>query len=346
MPQEAAMHGSAGNSGDEDSIDVLNVIGSPIKELADNVTQSSTGTNGVCERGIKLLVPDRAGDANSQEVQVYYEPNCTRLARDTTRIYTPGTTAGSETVALTVKTYDVRGSTISTRGTHASISNATFNKNGFPIAGDGFARSESSTISTPNHANAVDYASELIVAAQTNGSSAFCGNSAGYNAVGIPALDKTFGWQGGYLPGATRTSNADGAVTWSSTHANDLEEGPIGGLSIATGTPNAACPIATPAFTLDGGTVKRTSSAALSVTVKSGVLVGLSVTRANANGSYNLTAAAHSNVWYTNPKYITGTISGQGSALATFGVNAFGDGTLTVTKSGTTYPVIDWVVIL
>ena len=44
-------------------------------------------------------------------------------------------------------------------------------------------------------------------------------------------------------------------------------------------------------------------------------------------------------------QFITGIVSNGGSQFATFNVNAFGDGTLTLTSSGAQYVMTDWHVI-
>lgn len=329
------------------SISILNVAGSPLKDVSEAGDDAPAPATvfGKCLRGIKVFVPDRKGDPNSSELQVFYEPACVRLARDSVRIFTP-TGSTSETVALTVKNYGPHGAPLSLRTTNATIGNATFDAHGFPIAADGYDREAASTLSTPLHSPAMLADSELIVSPQVNDTGAFCSDAAGYSVNGVKALNATFGWQGGFLSGGTRTANPDGSVTWNGTHTATVEQAPIGGLSIVVGTPNAACPITTPAYTLAGGTVKRTSSSAVAVTLRNGILLALSITHVSVNGIFTIDATTNTKLWFTNPKFITGTISANGTTRATFSVNAFGDGSLTVVKTGTTYPVIDWIVVL
>ncbi|MBV8148033.1 MAG: hypothetical protein JO092_02945, partial [Candidatus Eremiobacteraeota bacterium] len=43
--------------------------------------------------------------------------------------------------------------------------------------------------------------------------------------------------------------------------------------------------------------------------------------------------------------YIDGSLRNGGTPIATFAVNAFGDGELTITSTGAEYRIIDWIVV-
>ena len=46
-----------------------------------------------------------------------------------------------------------------------------------------------------------------------------------------------------------------------------------------------------------------------------------------------------------NSQFITGIVSNMGTEISTFAVDAFGDGTVTVTSSGMQYVMNDWHVV-
>jgi len=179
----------------------------------------------------------------------------------------------------------------------------------------------------------------------TASSESFCGDAAGFNATGIAALGETFGWQGGVSSTGTRTVNADGSVTWNATHAGSTAKGAVGSLSIHTGTPNTACPIATPMFTLSGGTTQGSYTIPTVATYKGGLLIGLTITNASLANGTTLNVTTNTSVSPTSNLFITGTIANGSTQVATFNVDAFGDGTLTMTSSGAQYVLTDWHVV-
>ncbi len=339
----AMLASAAGN--DSAAIRMLHVFGAPLREIADQSEAPESGGTGACVRGTRRFVPDRNGDADSSEVEIYYDRSCKQLARDAVRVYKP-LTPSSESVALTVNAFAPHGVPLSTRIGTISFSNATFGKNGFAIGADGYLRTSYDTLTAAGDRRAVLSDGEFVLAPIAGGSGDFCSDSAAYNAVGIPSLGETFGSQGGFLSVATRTVNADGSVTWTGTHDATVEEAPIGQLSIAVGTPSSVCPIVNPAYTLAGGTVKNASSAAVTATANDGLVLGLSVTRVSERGGeLALNASSHPHVWPMNPRFITGTIVSGTAPVASFSIDALGDGSLKIAKTGTTYPVIDWTVV-
>ena len=170
-------------------------------------------------------------------------------------------------------------------------------------------------------------------------------DSSGFNDTGIAKLNETFGWQGGVLSGGSRTVNSDNSVTWTATHAGTTFKGAIGALSIATGTQNTACPIATPMFTLAGGTSTGTYSIPVVATYLHGMLESLTITNATLSNGTTLSVATNSALPPSSAGYITGTIGRGTTQIATFAVDAFGDGTLTLTATGAQYVITDWHVV-
>jgi hypothetical protein len=341
---------ASGGSADAFPIEALNTIGAPVKVLAeengtDGAPPTTTWGSGACKRRIETFVPDQGGDPNSSEIKFFYDAACTHIARDTLRTYA-STGTNSESVNLTVKNYLLSGTQTSVRTTTALLGNATFTANGFPIAADGFTREASSQLTVGNSRRVVVAGSEIIVDAAASGSTsgAFCSDAAAYNSVGFPRLGVTFGWDG-VLANGTRTANADGSVTWEGTHTGTEVKGAPGTLSLVTGTPNTACPISTPAYTVAGGTAAGTADSTIAVTFLRGAVENLTISAASLSGGYTMNVSTNSQLWPSNPQYITGVIALNGATVASFAVDAFGDGTLNLAKRGLTFAVVDWIAI-
>ena len=344
--------GASSQSVSENAITAANSLGSPVKTLTNYngaISGASAGriaatmsTSSSCANNREFFAPDKNGDANSTEVQYFYDSACTQLARDTVRLYT--ITGNSETVNRTEKIYAINNTTPSAvRSDATTIRNATFDANGYPIVANGFQRSNSGYLDLAG-SRTIDSDEELVMQPGSNGVNSFCSDSAGFNATGIASLNETFGWQGG-VSGGTRTVNSDGSVTWSATHAGNTYKGAIGSLSINVAAANTGCPITAPEYTIAGGTQGNAYSIPVTVTYKSGMLQNLTVTNATLPNGNTLNVTTNSNVAPTSNGFITGIVSSNGSQFATFSVDAFGDGTLTVTSSGAQYVITDWHVV-
>ncbi|HZZ00057.1 MAG TPA: hypothetical protein VFE36_10820 [Candidatus Baltobacteraceae bacterium] len=296
-----------------------------------------------CEDGIELMAPARNGAPNSTEALVFYDAGCSQLALDDVRTYTP-TSAHSETVHHAT-TFYVPGNSRALGGATATsaISNATFGRYGLPNVAAGFANVTAAQV-VVNKSPELSTAAELVMMPGTRASATFCSDSAGYDPSGIVSLDSTFGWQGSILSGGTRTSEGNGFVTWSATPAGTVYGGATGALSIASATQNLTCPIARPDFTLAGGSAIGTYTIPISVTFHRGRLWGVTVSRAMLPGGDTLSVRTNHARRQSSRAYITGTIKGGRTSIATFGVNAFGNGTLTVTSTGAQYKIADWIV--
>ena len=119
----------------------------------------------------------------------------------------------------------------------------------------------------------------------------------------------------------------------------------IGSFSIGVGTQNTACPITTPMFTLAGGTSLGSYNIPTTATYKSGLLIGLTIANATLANGTTLNVTTNTGVSPMSDLFITGVISSAGASVATFTVNAFGDGTLTMSAGGTQYVITDWHVV-
>jgi hypothetical protein len=344
---------SSTQSQSEAAIDATNALGTPIKSDTDfekslgasAVTKNGTTRAialGTCTNGYEFFVPDKNNDPNSTESEWFYDASCTQPARDTVRVYS--ISGSSETVDLTEKQYAIGNvSPSAQRTTAVSIVNGTYGQYGFPVVADGFDRSATSELDIAGTKTLLGD-DELVMQPGSGSTSAYCADSAGYNATGIARLNETFGWQGEIASGS-RAVNGNGSVTWQATHTGSTFKGAIGSLAIDVASMNASCPIATPEYTLAGGTQNGSYAIPVSATFTMGELTNLTVTNATLAGGNTLNVTTNTNVQPTNQDFVTGTVSNGGAQIATFNVDTFGDGTLTITASGTQFVIDDWNVV-
>lgn len=344
--------GISTQSASEDAIGATNAVGSPVKDFSsyDESTGSplqsvarkpqALGGGGLCNNGEEFFSPDKNNDPNSTERIQFYDNACTMKARDAVRIFT-STGANAETVNRTVSFYALNATSPSAVRTETvNYLNATFDQFGYPVYKNGFARTHAGELDVTGVKTEVGNG-ELIVMPTSGNVSTFCSDSAGYNATGDAALGETFGWAG-VMPTGTRSPNQDGSVTWSTNRSGTAYTGAVGGLSIQTGAQNTTCPISTPMFTLAGGTAKGSYNLPVSATFLHGVLTNLTITNATLLNGDTLNVQTNSGVAQSDPHFISGTLAKNGSTVATFNVDAFGDGTLIVTASGKAYQIDDW----
>jgi hypothetical protein len=343
----------------EDSIDTTNDVGAPVTDFAtyDEATGSpmqsfgrstqavsaQTAGDGTCNNGVEFFAPDKKGDANSTERIDFYDNGCTAIARDAVRIFT-STGPNSETVQRTVSLYALNTTTPSAvRSETVNYRNATFDQFGYPVLTSGFARAHTGELDIAG-AKTIVGDGEIVIAPTSGSSTTFCSDSAGFNATGIASLNETFGWAG-VMPSGTRTVNNDGSVTWNTTHTASTYTGAIGGLSIQSGVQNTSCPVSTPMFTLAGGTVKGTYSLPVSATFNHGILTNLTIQNATLANGDTLNVQTNSGVQPGDQHFISGTLAKSGTQIATFNVDAFGDGVLIVSATGKAYQIEDWHVV-
>jgi len=218
---------------------------------------------------------------------------------------------------------------------------ASFDQYGYPVLKNGFDRSHTGELDVAGAKTIVEDG-EFVLAAASGNSTTFCADSAGYSAVGISG--KTYGWSG-LLPNGTRTLNSDGSVTWQSTHTGNAYTGSVGSLSIQIGTQNTACPISTPMFALLVGTLKGPFNIPITATFARGILINLAITNATLVNGNTLNVTTNTSLQPPDPHFISGTLTKSGATVATFTVNAFGDGCLTVAATGKQFTINDWPVV-
>lgn len=344
----------------EDSINTANDVGTPMKDIGsyneatgsplqvagrvttDAVTIKLAG-DGTCKNGVEFFAPDKKGDANSTERIVFYDNGCTQMQSDAVRIYT-STGATSESVQRTVSRYALNtGTPSSVRSDTINYLNASFDQFGYPVYKNGFDRTHTGELDV-NGVKTIDHDGEFVLLPLSGNSSTFCGDSAGFNATGDSTLNETFGWAG-VIPTGTRTVNSDGSITWNLTHEGSTYTGAIGALSIQAGAQNTSCPISTPMFTLAGGTLKGQYNIPIQATYAAGVLTNLTISNAALSNGDTLNVQTNSGVSPGNEHFISGTLAKSGATVATFNVDAFGDGTLVVAATGKAYTIEDWHVV-
>jgi hypothetical protein len=160
----------------------------------------------------------------------------------------------------------------------------------------------------------------------------------------VPSLDVTFGWQGGSQasPPATRTTGSNGLVTWSSTQTGSAVVGAIGSLSIAHGGANTGCPISTPAYTLSGGSVKGSYTIPIRITLSPASIVAVDVNKATFSDGLGLSVRTIRASQFDST--FGGDITYHATQAATFRVDRFGNGELTITSTGAQFAIVDWSV--
>lgn len=314
------------------------------RALAGRTQMRSSKPSPNCVDGVAFFMPDRNGDPGSDETRYFYNSHCTQLAVDVVNIIT-ARGKHRETVSTTASSYahghaDTPTATIAAT---SKIFKATFDSNGFPIVADGFDRSTTSQLAlgtTPTVAND----DEMLLARSSTNQSDFCSDFAGYDIPGIPSLDATFGWQGGVFSGGTRTTNADGSVTWNAPTMGNAVQGAIGSLSIDRDRRNTVCPISSPQFSIVGGTSLGDVNVPLVATFADGRLGDLSVSDATLPNGDTLNVTTNTHKFPGNPNFINGTISDGGADVAKFGLDAFGNGQLILPGHGE-FKMVDWMVV-
>jgi hypothetical protein len=326
------------------AIHATNVLGSTMRNLGEVMleapeTNNAAGATGRCADGTEFLAPDAKGDPDSTELRVFYDAHCSQLAVDQVRLYTP-TGSQSESVDATASIFEQgKGTPVAVIDRKSQLSNATFDRYGFPIASKGFVRVSTSQLSVAK-VKEVASDSELIV--PTGNPYRFCQDAAGYSLTGIPSLDATFGWEGGVLSGGTVFVGGD-SFRLSATIGGTAVQGALDSLALVAGTPSSSCPIATPAYTLSGGASIGTITIPVRIAFHGRVLSDLTIDRASILGTYTLNVVTRRE--QGNEVEVLGALTQGRTRIATLHLDAFGDGTLTVTSTGAQYKIVDWVVV-
>ena len=299
-------------------------------------------------QGFEYWKPDKAGDANSVEYQFFYDLACTQIAKDRMRVITSVAGTGTlKTLTETVTTseYDKGNAVAVSVSTETNTITGVFDHESYPTLKDGFSRA-SIRSESQNGVVVLNRGSEFVAAPTSGSSTTFCGDSAGFNATRLSTTGQIHGWQN-LLANGSRTVNSDGSVTWTNSSSGSVFAAtPPATFTVNKGTLNTACPISMPAFTLSGGAlVSSYGVQAMSVTFKHGTITNLTVTNATLANGFTLNITTNTSVSPTSSNFINGIITNAGVTIATFSVDANGNGTLTHTASGAQYAMIHWHVV-
>ncbi|HZT13142.1 MAG TPA: hypothetical protein VFA29_10075 [Candidatus Baltobacteraceae bacterium] len=340
------------------AISAMNAVGAPIQGNSDsNEVGGGGGGTGACKPlagnngATAFFAPDKANDPNSTERLRYYDTSCQQVATDTVRIITAhDPVAGTETVQRTITKFAPNATTptsVRTETANYTTPNNNFDGNGYPIIVPGLTRMSQSqlTIGGTLTANTADeyIAGPVVSPSQTS----FCGDNAGYNVIGAATLNQTFGWSSATdSSNGMRTVNPDGSVTFTTNRVGAAYNGPIGSMSINTGTLNTACPIGTPAFSINvSGGLIGDFSVPVQAQFNSGNLVNLTIANGSLGNGYTLNVSTNSKLSGTNSQFITGSINDStGKQVANFSMSAIGIGALQV-STGQHFQIIDWHVV-
>ncbi len=289
--------------------------------LSNSSKPLSVTANGACNNGKEFTVTVISPTQTQYELKVFYDNACTELARDAVALVTKASSS-SETIARTVKDYNLSGTVLSTRDTNYAI---TGSKGDFTAVATG-----SLFIGTSSSAEAQS-GRQLTVAPQNSTTSTISGNSGHIENVGMPSINESFG-HSGVLQNTTETTDASGNVTFAGTHVGTFVKGSLGSLSLP----------ANPPFAVSGGT--QIGQATISGSVEfdsSDQLVNVTLNGTLLNG--NTLAVTTSG---TPPTIaINGVItSPSNQPVATFTVDKFGNGVITY-ANGQQALIVDWHVV-
>jgi hypothetical protein len=312
-----------------------------LDEVRSDTPPDTGSTDGTCKNGIEVFVPDRKGEANSQEYLYFYDAACKSLSRSIVRTY--GELAPSKGwVMLNISSYragDAKPNSI--RLTWDLYTHASFDKSGYPIVSRGFVREAHVLVSTGAKSKLYEHYAEFILGPSTNDGATLCGQSAGYDAVRLRDFIQVFGASGA-LDGQSSTDAKTGVTSYSAYFGADAYQADDFRV-IKSGTYNDDCPMGSqPTYHLSSGTSLGSSSGAFAMTFSNGTMTNLSASSLFAE-SINLTIVTNTKTFPTDPDYVHGTLAYAGRTVATFDVNEFGNGTYNVTRTGLKYTVLDWI---
>ncbi|HLI95493.1 MAG TPA: hypothetical protein VKT72_05310 [Candidatus Baltobacteraceae bacterium] len=353
-----------------DSVNMVNAVGALALSDQDLETANTSpkngpggGTpNGQCtyspqlnHAGYEFFDPDKQGTPGSTERIVFYDHSCTQMAMDVVRVVS-NVMPTSETVTRTITRYaqptgtQATGNQIAQRTeaiNYSKVQNG-FDAYGYPNTNAPLIRTSTSTFNlTPPSGKSftVTQDDEFIAGNQTSATTlAFCADDAGINQAG------NYGF-------ATQTDPSGGTIT--NDASNDTTtfkmtrmgySYPSGSLQLNLGTPNAACPISTPYYTIAGGNTPGQYVLPIQITI--GAPIGYPVPPVAAmtvkNASFpngetlNVQSTNGQNSLGQQTTAITGTFTNFAGTVSTFTMDAYGSGTLTVNSTGQTLPIQGW----
>ncbi len=337
------LHRTLASQSAKEAIGATVALGSFVRELSarERDLAALEGTSqmrspGDCSAG--PTPPGREVGLATQRLAYYYDARCRSLALAVVRT-SLSTGLGSATTLETATSFAPgRSSPIAVRSDASQLWRAATER--AAQLDRGFALSTSGQLSTSG--NRFLSGSEIVVRPTLRNLSEFCLSSAGYGVAGIPSLDETFGWEDGTLSNGARATDGHGLSRWFANVGGDVVRGPIGALTLSGGTASPRCPMTTQPFSLAGAAARDAFAFPISVSFSHGRLDSVSVYDAKFSDGEHLkvaTADVH------GLPYVDGIVERGGTRLATFRVDAYGNGTLTITSTGAQYVMTDWLVV-
>ncbi len=327
------LHRGLASESAKEAIGTVDALGSYVRDLSGRERylelpagrSRSDGTCGVASTSLE-------GSLTAQRVAYYYDARCRSLAVQIVRT-TSQTSPGSATM-LESASFFGRGHTtpLAVRSDASEVSRTRANH--------ALTVRTSGQLSTTGGARFLS-GSEVTMLPSLGNVAEFCLSSAGYAMSGIPSLDETFGWDESTLADGARTTGWQGLARWFATVNGDVVRAPIGTLTLSGGAGHQSCPMDSPAFALAGAVAHDAFSMPISVTFARGALQSVSVYDAKFSQGESLnveTLSVH------GAPYVDGAIERANSQIGSFRVDAFGNGTLTITSTGAQYVVTDWLV--
>jgi len=338
------IHRTLASQSAKDAIGAAVALGAFVRDLsarerALTLIEGSGAARSAGTCGGDTLSPAREVGFTTQRLAYYYDSHCRSLALQVVRT-SLSTGLGSATALETSTSFAPgRSAPIAVRSDTSQLWRAPAGRSA--QSDRAFALSTSGQLST-SAGNRFLSGSAIVVRPTLPNLSAFCLSSAGYGVAGIPSLDETFGWEEGTLSNGARTTDGRGTTRWFATADGDVVRGPIGALTLSGGVVSPRCPMAAQAFSLSGAVARDSFMIPISATFSYGRLLGVSVYDAKFSDGEHLHV---STLDVHGSPSIAGVVERSGTQLATFRVDAYGNGTLAITSTGAQYVMTDWLVV-
>jgi hypothetical protein len=193
-----------------------------------------------------------------------------------------------------------------------------------------------------------------VMGAESDNVSSFCSDDGGFSIAAVDEADglnyNSYGWAAQVTSG-TRTINSNGTVTWVANHQGNSVFGPAGSVTLDATAPGNTCPISP--YSVTGPEAAGNRSMTVTATYDDGLLQSMNISNASLNSAIlgtgglvalTMNVSTTSGASPSSSNFIVGTISASKTTLASFQVDAFGDGTLSVVSDGisNTFVITDW----
>lgn len=278
--------------------------------------RSTQSTGFGCRRRTTRTVTVNADGSVTTETIGYYDDACTEPERDAVAVKT---VAGATlTVQRTVTTYSLTHAQLGVRKSTYALTGSTGNGS-WTVTSAFYPGTATTPLSQFGHAATLD-------------ASAYTATTGRVVNDAAPKVDASYGHQ--VATNATVATDTSGITTFSGTRNGTFFKGALDALTLSSAAP----------FTVSGGNQIGTSTLNGSVAYDAdGNLAAVSLTGTLESGNtLSVTSATAAN----GALAVNGTVtSAAGATVATFTTDARGNGTLTVSATGTQVPIVDWHVI-